>query len=71
MALIMIAMTIRRLCLRQKVDGYDIIIIIIAIFKCYFSREHITLSHIKLCERSIWKKQRIKSTAHDVNSCFK
>ena len=41
-----------------------------AIFKCYFSGEHIALSIKKKtkqqrCEHRIRKKQQIKSTVHD------
>ena len=39
-----------------------IIIIIMAIFKCYFSREHIALSYKKWCEHRIKRNQQIKST---------
>ena len=44
------------------------IIIIMVIFKCYFSREHIALSYEKLYEHRIRKKEQIKSTAHDEKS---
>ena len=46
-------------------------IIIMVIFKCYFSGEHIALSIKKeqqqRCEHRIRKKQQIKSTVHDAN----
>ena len=45
-----------------------IIIIIMAISKCYFSREHIALSKKKWCEHRIRKNQQTKSTAHDGKS---
>ena len=45
-----------------------IIIIIMVIFKCYFSREHIALSYIKWCEHRIRKNQQIKGTAFDGKS---
>ena len=48
-----------------------IIIIIMLIFRCYFSREHIALSYEKLCEHGIRKNQQIKSTAHDRKSYLK
>ena len=44
-----------------------IIIIIMGIFKCYFSGEHIALSLKKKqqrCEHRIRKNQQIKSTVH-------
>ena len=40
-----------------------IIIIIMVIFKCYFSRKHIALSYKKWCGHRIRKNQQIKSTA--------
>ena len=45
------------------------IIIIMVIFKCYYSRENIALSIEKQqrCEHRIRKNQRIKSTVHDAN----
>ena len=45
------------------------LIIIMVIFKCYFSGEHITLSWKKQqrCEHRIRKNQQIKSTVHDAN----
>ena len=36
-------------------------IIIMVIFKCYFSREHIALSYEKLCEHRIRKTNRLKA----------
>ena len=55
-----------------------IIIIIMVIFKCYFSGEHIALSRKKTktnkqqrCEHRIRKNQQIKSTVHDANSYMK
>ena len=58
----------------------DLIIIIMVIFKCYFSGEHIALSHKKniyikkqkkqqqqRCEHRIRKNKQIKSTVHDAN----
>ena len=48
-----------------------VIIIIMVIFKCYFSGEHIGLSINKKkqqrCEHRIRKNQKIKSTVHDAN----
>ena len=46
-----------------------IIIIIMVIFKCYFSGEHIALSIKKQqrCEHRIRKNQQIKSSVHDAN----
>ena len=47
-----------------------ITIIIMVIFKCYFSGEHIALSIKKQqqrCEHRIRKNQQIKSTVHDAN----
>ena len=38
-----------------------IIIIIMVIFKCYFSREHIALSLKKRCERRIRETNRLKA----------
>ena len=53
--------------------GDLIIIIIMVIFKRYFSGEHIALSIKKQtkqqqrCEHRIRKNQQIKSTVHDAN----
>ena len=47
------------------------IIIIMLIFRCYFSREHIVLSYKKWCEHRIRKNQQMKSTAHDGKSYLK
>ena len=47
------------------------VIIIMVIFKCYFSREHIALSHKKCREHRIRKNQQIKSTANDGKSYLK
>ena len=52
-----------------------LIIIIMVIFKCYFSGEHIALSINKKiktkqqqrCEHRIRKNKQIKSTVHDAN----
>ena len=49
-----------------------IIIIMMVIFKCYFSGELIALSYIKKqqqqrCEHRIIKNKQIKSTVHDGN----
>ena len=46
-----------------------IIIIIMVIFKCYFSGEHIALSLKKQqrCEHRYRKNQQIKSIVHDAN----
>ena len=41
------------------------------ISKCYFSRDHIALSHKKWCEHRFSKNEQIKSTAHDEKSCLK
>ena len=46
-------------------------IIIMVIFKCYFSREHIALPYKKCCEHRIRKNQQIKSTVHDGKSYLK
>ena len=51
---------------------FPVIIIIMVIFKCYFSGEHIVLSIKKTkkqqrCEHRIRKNQHIKSTVHDAN----
>ena len=47
---------------------YLIIIIIMVIFKCYFSGAHIALSFKKQwCEHRIMKNQQIKGTVHDAN----
>ena len=49
-----------------------IIIIIMVIFKCYFSREHIALSYKTGVDRELeGKKKQIKSTAHDGKSHLK
>ena len=50
---------------------FAVLIIIMVIFKCYFSREHIALSYKKWCGHRIRKNQQIKSTAHDGKSYFK
>ena len=47
------------------------IIIIMVIFRCYFSRQHIALSYKKWCEHRIMKNQQIKSTVHDAKSYLK
>ena len=49
----------------------DLIIIMMVIFRCYFSREHIAFSYKKWCEHRISKNQRIKSTEHDEKSYLK
>ena len=59
-----------------KIDhmcGLEIIIIIIimVIFQCYFSREHIAHSFRKWCEHRSRNNQQIKSTVHDGKSCLK
>ena len=53
-----------------------IIIIIMVIFKCYFSGELIALSYVKKkqqqrCEHRIRKNKKIKSTVHDGNKKVK
>ena len=48
-----------------------LIIIIMVIFKCYFSRDHIVLSYKKWCEHRIRKNKQSKSTAHDGKSYLK
>ena len=48
-----------------------IIIIIMVILKCHFSREHIALSYKKWCKHRIMKNQQIKSTANDGKSYMK
>ena len=56
-------------CLGILISTNTIIIIIMVIFMCYFSGEHIALS-IKIqqrCEHRISKNQQIKSTVHDAN----
>ena len=52
-------------------SSLQLVIIIMVIFKCYFSREHIALSYKKRCEHRIRKNQQIKSTAHDGKSYLK
>ena len=54
----------------KRENVLDIIIIII-IFQCYFSREHIALSYKKRCGNRIRKNQQIKSTARDGKSYLK
>ena len=49
----------------------QLIIIIMVIFKCYFSREHIALSYKKWCEHRIRENEQIKSTARDEKSYLK
>ena len=49
----------------------EIIIIIMVIFRCYFSREHIAQTYKKWCEHGIRKNQQIKGTAHDGKSYLK
>ena len=57
------------------VDSFNNIIIIMVIFKCYFSGELIALSYIKniykkqqqRCEHRIRKNKQIKSTVYDAN----
>ena len=54
---------------QQQPYPYNIIIIMV-IFKCYFSGERIALSMKKnqeRCEHRIRKRQQIKSTVHDAN----
>ena len=69
---IILVMTVRTRFLDTEIDGSIIgCIIIVVIFKCYFSREHIALSHKKLCEYRIRKNQQIKGTAHDGKSYLK
>ena len=56
----------------DEIWEFGIIIIIMVIFKCYFSGEHIALSIKKQqqqqrCEHRIRKNQQIKSTVHDAN----
>ena len=46
----------------------EYMIIIMVIFRCYFSREHIALSLKKRCEHRIRKNQQIKNTVHDAKS---
>ena len=48
-----------------------IIIIIMVIFKCNFSREHIAVSHKKWYEHRIRKNQQNESTSHDGKSYLK
>ena len=51
-------------------NNKDILIIIMVIFKCYFSGEHIALSIKKQQQKQqhrIRKNQQIKSTVHDAN----
>ena len=55
----------------MKIRSCIIIMIIMVIFKCYSSREHIVLSHKKICEHRIRKNQQIKSTVHDAKSYLK
>ena len=58
----------------RHIDGLIIIIIIMVIFKCYFSGEHIALSIKKRkkkqqqrCEHRLRKNQQTRSTVHDAN----
>ena len=55
----------------ETVDNMQELIIIMVIFKCYFSGELIDLSHKKTkqqrCEHRIRKNKQIKSTVHDAN----
>ena len=48
-----------------------IIIMIMVIPKCYFSREHIALSYKKWCGHRTRKNQQIKGTAQDGKSYLK
>ena len=61
--------------MRQQIsveeDLMHVIVIIIVILKCYFSREHIAHSYKKWCEHRIRKNQQMKSTAHDGKSYLK
>ena len=57
--------------LQKLLVMYYIVIIIMVIFMCYFSREHIALSYKKWCGHRIRKNQQIKSTAHDGKSYSK
>ena len=50
---------------------FIIMMIIMVISKCYFSREHMAFSYKKLCEHRIRKNQQIKSTTHDGKSYMK
>ena len=43
----------------------SLMLIMMVIFRCYFSREHIALSCKKWRGHRIRKNQQIKSTAHD------
>ena len=43
-------------------------IIIMVIFKCYFSREHLVLSYKKWFEHRIRKNQQINSISHEGRS---
>ena len=58
-----------------RIDMNIIIIIIMVIFKCYFSGELIALSYKKQqrqqCEHRIRKNKQIKSTVHDANKKMK
>ena len=61
-------------CSIQWSRRYATVIIIMVIFKSYFSGEHIALSIIKKqqwCEHRIRKNQQIKSTVHDANQYMK
>ena len=63
---------------KEKIKDREVIliIIIIVIYKCYFSGELIALSNIKKnkkkrCEHRIRKNEQIKSTVHDANKKMK
>ena len=59
--------------LKTNISIQPMIIIIMVIFKCYFSGELIALSYRKKqqqqqrCEHRIRKNKQIKSTVHDAN----
>ena len=55
----------------KSILSTKIIIIIMVIFRCYFSREHIALSYKKWCGHITRKNQQIKSTVHDGKSYLK
>ena len=59
-----------RLRARSRLETCQTIIIMV-IFKCYFSREHTALSYKKWCEHRIRKNQQTKSIAHDGRSYLK
>ena len=58
---------------QRAIKKKTLIIIIMVIFKCNFTEEHIALSIKKKqrCEHRIRKNQQIKSIVHDANQYIK